>query len=244
MFKILMIIYLLIANNICANEFERSEELPTLSTTNKNFIKDINSIYQYISTLNTNKVETKGTLKLNRDGYSTTLNLPISKKDFELFPKKSFNAYIDIRAYKAIISVFTISFTDRSRKITAKGKNLNDVVAVLNIAKEKLIKYNISFTGFGFRFILFFVLFFIGQIIIFKVAFKYPEKIFYPFLIIFNILIVAIISLLNWEKYFPGFTLATNQVTFLEKWSPAIGLIALILTIISIFSSFLQKKDT
>lgn len=227
-----MIVYLLLTINLCANTFERSEELPTISTTNTDFIKDVNSIFLYITKLNANKITTTGTLELNRDGYSTTLDLPISKKDFELFPKKSFNAYVYIINHEATISNFQIYFTDSLRRITAKGNNLNDVVATLNIAKEKLLKYEVSFTGVDFRLILYFLFFLAYAVITYFLARKYSNKIYFAILIPFSIAFYSIPYIIEWKDYFPGFLSATNPMTFLEIWSPAIGLIALILAIL------------
>ena len=105
------------------------------------------------------------------------------------------------------------------------------MVATLNIAKEKLLKYEVSFTGVSFRYFSFLFLFLAYAVMTYFLALKYSTKTYFAILIPFSILFYSIPNIVNWAEHFPGFLSTTNPMTFLKIWSPAIGLIALILTI-------------
>ena len=89
--KYVLILIILISTLSYGNEFKRTEELSYLSVTNIKLIEDVNSIFAYINSVNTKSIKTNGTIELNNNGISTTLDLPVSKKDIKLFPIKSYD---------------------------------------------------------------------------------------------------------------------------------------------------------
>lgn len=227
-----VLIFIILLNTLSyGNEFERSEELPYLLVTNAKLVEDANSIFAYISTLNGENVETKGTIELHNDEISTTLDFPVINKDFKFFPIKSYDANIRIVSYKGTIQSFYIRLSDYERKITSTGNNLNNVVATLNVAKEKLEKHEVGLTGKSFRILLFFLILAVILVALF-IAFNILKE-FHSYLFFGIIFISGQFALygLDWDKYFPGFEASITAQSLLERSSPLLSLIGVLLAI-------------
>lgn len=238
-----ILIFIILLNTLSyGNEFERTEELPYLSVTNVKLIEDANSIFTYISSINGKNVKTNGTIELSRNGISTTLDLPVIKEDIKLFPIKSYEAKMYIIANKnATIKTFSIYLNDILRQISATGNNLDNVVATLNVAKEKLEKHEVSFTGRSFRFFLFLLIIIVIIVTIYFTSKLLDNKQHNIFLAIVFISSQFALYGLDWEQYFPGFQASINTITLLERYSPLLSLIGVLLTIIIPLITFMNK---
>jgi hypothetical protein len=247
--KLLLLLIFILTSLTYGNEFSRNENLSNLSSTNKKMVEDVNSIFKYVTSANGNNLNTKGTIELTGDGISTKLDLPVKDEEIKLFPDRSYRADIYITASQTdiyskkepVIKSFTISLNEYRRKIESTGSSLNDVVASLNVAKEKLNKYQVSFTGKSFRFtILIFTVIF--MIISFYFAFKFlTTKEAYIFQ--FTLMLLSQFALygLEWEKIFPSFQLNITQTTLLEQLSPLLTLIGVVLAIVIPLIALIRK---
>ena len=241
--RFLITVLLLLYVSASGNEFSRSEELPYMTVKNTDIIHEANSIFLYISSLNGKEITTEGYISLGRDDTSTKLDLPIAEKDFKLFPKESYQARIQIDAHHGTIKEFTIALQDSYRKVTVQGQNLNDVIATLNVAIEKLKNYEVPFGGIKVRFILLVLLHvvFIGGMILVLLYSKIPTTIYWTIYTTLLVLLQLFIYVPNWSIYFPGFKASETGISLLESSSPLLSLIGVVLAILIPIISYIVK---
>ncbi len=180
-------------------------------------------------------------ISLGRDNISTKLDLPVAEKDFKLFPKESYEASISIRAYRGTIYDFTITLQDSYREISSKGNNLENVVATLNIAIEKLENHKVSFAGAKLRITLGILILFVFIVTSIFISLQVKPNIYWPIYITVLVLLQLILYVPNWSEYFPGFKASETGITILESFSPLLSLIGVVLALIIPIISYMMK---
>ncbi len=237
-----MILVLLSSFNASADEFTRSLEIPPLSMTNEKVIKSVNELYNHVKSINGNENATEGYLTLGKDDVGTNLPLPIDNKDISKFPQISYEAYSKISSYKGKIKEVTISFSDRSRKITSIGSDHDFVLGVLNVGKEKFYPYITNLTGPKMRVALWLSSLFVFLVLSFIGLKTMKEKIYWPLYTIGLIMLLSLQLIPSWELYFPGFLVSVDERGFLEKYSAIISFIGLLASLIIPFVSFILSR--
>lgn len=212
--KRILFFIVFIVSIIYGDEFTRTDELDSLTIKKENLIRISNELYSYVKKNNnlSNSI-VMGTIKLDQKSEGknsvTELSFPINQEEISKFPDRAYKASIFIAtrikldsrrliiAPDAKTSSLSIDLSDYNNEISVKGNDLDHVVGLLNISKEKFKKYETSFTGKDFRFILFFIsiLILLFIVALTKDSIKTIVIIFYIFTIIY----------VDWEKYFPGF---------------------------------------
>jgi hypothetical protein len=199
---------------VYGDEFTRTDELDSLTIKKENLIKISNELYSYVKENNNlNNSVVMGTLKLDQKAEGknsvTELSFPINQEDISKFPDRAYSASIFIAtrikldsrrliiAPDAKTSILSIDLSDYNNEISVKGNDLDNVVGLLNIVKEKFKKYETSFTGKDFRFILFFI----STLILLVIVALLKDSIKTIVIICYILTIIYI----DWEKHFPGF---------------------------------------
>jgi hypothetical protein len=230
-------------------EYSRSGLINPIRIDRTDLLNAVTEIFAYVQKVNGEQIELKGAITLKNDKNSTTLSLPIDQKDFDKFPRISYEAYLNISAYAykgqiSQISYVRLSLSDGYRSFEVNGSSQDHATGLVAIIQEKLQSAEYPSGGKNFRLFVALMGMFLYMFVTIFNWFGLEDRDRLIMLAGCTVLWFTVFFLPPWDIIFPGFISIVADRPFLERNSALFTFIGIILTVLIPIATYLIRHRT